>query len=814
VFVIAVALLPLFGSSAFAAFPQLANIRPAGGQRGTVVEFQLNGQRLADAQELLFYAPGFEVVELKAEAGSVKAKVKIAPDCQLGEHAVRVRCATGVSELRTFYVGNLPEVAEKEPNSDFAAPQVIEKNVTVTGFVNNEDVDYFVVDLKKGERLNVEVEGIRLANTLFDPYVSILDLRRFELASDDDTPLVWQDAITGLIAPEDGKFIVQVRESSYGGNGASLYRLHVGNFPRPTAVYPAGGKVGETVDLKFVGDPTGPIVQKVTLPGTAKDRYGVFAQDSQGMSPSPNWFRLTDLGNVLEQEPNDEHGNATTGDCAYAFNGVIDHPGDVDCFRFTAKKGQAFTVNCYARRIRSPLDSVMQIFRFNGPVVANNDDLGGPDSQVRFSPNDDKEYVIRVTDHLGRGGPDFVYRIEFSAVEQSLNLSIPAVRLYTQDRHAIAVPKGGRFLTMMAVTRNNFGGEVEFFAEGLPAGVTLKAEKVPAGLNVVPIVFEAAADAPLGGTLTNLQARTTDPNLKISGGMKLNADLVIGNPGQSVYWRYVQDRLAVCVVDEVPYQIRVVQPKAPLVQSGSLNIKVVVERKGDFKGPVVVELPFRPPGVSANPNLTIPPDQTEGTYTLSAAGNAELKEWKLAMMSSTDLNGQTFQATDFFTLRVAEPYISLVLERTAVEQGATTEIFAKITPRTKFEGSAKIKLIGLPHKTACEDLELTAETTELDFKVVTEKDSPVGKHRNIFCQLVIVENGEQIFHSLGNTELRIDAPLPPKAAPAQPAPNPTAVKTTPATPQQPAPRRLTRLEQLRLEAQQRAEEEKKNAGGK
>ena len=81
------------------------------------------------------------------------------PDCRLGEHAFRVRTATGICELRTFWVGALPVVDEKEPNSDFDKPQPIALNVTVHGVVENEDVDYFVVECKKGQRLSVEVEG-------------------------------------------------------------------------------------------------------------------------------------------------------------------------------------------------------------------------------------------------------------------------------------------------------------------------------------------------------------------------------------------------------------------------------------------------------------------------------------------------------------------------------------------------------------------------------------------------------------------------------------------------------------------------------
>jgi hypothetical protein len=85
-------------------------------------------------QEVVFYSPGLTVTKLEVvNAGQVKATVKIAPDARLGEHALRVRTATGVTELRTLWVGALPVVDEKEPNNDFAAPQKIPLNVTVRG---------------------------------------------------------------------------------------------------------------------------------------------------------------------------------------------------------------------------------------------------------------------------------------------------------------------------------------------------------------------------------------------------------------------------------------------------------------------------------------------------------------------------------------------------------------------------------------------------------------------------------------------------------------------------------------------------------
>src|SRR5262249_17916544 len=154
------------GEPAFAASPVLSGVSPRGAQRGTEAVLTFSGARLGDAREALFYSPGFQVTKIEVtNDASVKATVKISPDCGLGEHAVRLRCESGISELRTFWVGALPIVAEVEPNSDFAAPQKIPLNVTVQGVVDYEDVDYYAVELKKGQRLSVEIEAMRLANT-------------------------------------------------------------------------------------------------------------------------------------------------------------------------------------------------------------------------------------------------------------------------------------------------------------------------------------------------------------------------------------------------------------------------------------------------------------------------------------------------------------------------------------------------------------------------------------------------------------------------------------------------------------------------
>ena len=466
--------------------------------------------------------------------------------------------------------------------------------MTVDGVIQNEDVDYFVVEAKKGQRLSVEVEGMRFGQTLFDPYIAILDENRFELSAVDDSPLVRQDAVTSIIVPEDGKYTIEMRESSYSGNGNCRYRLHVGEFPRPTAVFPAGGKAGEEVEFTFIGDAGGPITQKITLPASGAEEIQIFAQDERGISPSGHTVRVSPDVNTFEAEPNNSLAEATAVAFPSAFNGVLEVAGDHDYFKFTATKGQTFEVECYGRRIRTGIDPVMHIFNVkDGKVLGGNDDSRGPDSYIRFAVPEDGEYAVRIMDNLGRGGNDFVYRIEFQPVTPKLTLGIPRVARYSQNQQRIYVARGSRFGSIISASRANFGGELVLEDMSLPTGINIVASPMPANLNTMPVVFEAAADAPLGGSLVDFRAKLNEDGKNISGGYENRADYVISGPGQSLYaWKDV-NRLAIVVVEELPFSIEIVQPNVPIVKDGSMQLKIIARKKEGWDEDISVQFPFR-----------------------------------------------------------------------------------------------------------------------------------------------------------------------------------------------------------------------------
>jgi hypothetical protein len=192
---------------------------------------------------------------------------------------------------------------------------------------------------------------------------------------------------------------------------------------------------------------------------------------------------------------------------------------------------------------------------------------------------------------------------------------------------------------------------------------------------------------------------------------------------------------------------------------------------------------------------------------MNAAGNAQARKWKTAVIAVSDAGkGPVWTSSQLATIEVAAPFVAFNMERGAVEQGKETELFCKLQHLTPFEGKAKARLMGLPVKVTAPEVEITKETKEVAFKVTTDKTSPAGIHRNLFCQVVITKNGEPIVANTGSSELRIDVPIVKAAAPPKPA-APVAKAPAPPAP----PKRMSRLEMLRKEQEER---EKAGMGGK
>ncbi len=812
-------LLSGFASASWAVAPSLGNILPHGVQRGTEADLVLQGGNLQDAEELLIYDQGLSVVKFEvpadANGGSVKVRVKAEANAPIGSFRCRVRTKSGLTNLLNVYVGPLPMVEEVEPNSEFATPQVITNNYCVHGRVDGEDVDYYVVDCKKGERLTAEAYGIRLGfsswGNFFDPYVAILNSARFELATSDDAALAWNDGVASCVIPEDGKYIVQIRDASYLGDGKAYYLLNIGTNPRPSGIVPAGGKPGETVKVKFLGDVAGVYEQDITIPANAPEDYAIDVTDATGTAASPMRFRVSPLTNVLEAENNNAVAGLTPVEAPAAFNGVLEEKGDQDYFKFTAKQGQVFEVELYGRRLRSSIDAVMYVCDANGTGIAGNDDSRGPDSYLRWQCPADGEYSILVQDHLKGGGPSYTYRVEMQPVVPKTYAGTVEFARYVAPQ--LIVPQGGGVGVQVNVTRQDYGGSANFKSDDLPAGVSIECPPAWRGGAVMPVVLYAAPDAPLAGKFSKILTYFDDPAqpaLKIEGPLKQSILMVLGQNQQTV-WTEEQDRLPVVVTEAAPFKVRIEPPKVPIVRGGSYNLKVIAERVGEFKAPIQVLLLQNPPGISSSGSVSIPEGQNEALIAINVNGDAPVGDWPIAIRCiATVGNGSIESCTPFVPIRIEEQYMTLEFAAAAMEQGQEIPMFVKMTKRKDFEGEAVATLYGLPANTTAEPVKVTKDTTEFSFTIKAAANSPAGNNQNLFAQILVAENGDTVIHNLGTGRLRIDTPPPPK--PNEPPPMPAATPEPMPMPVAAAPPKpLSRLEMLRLQQKEKAA--KAAAGG-
>jgi len=759
--------------------PTLGGVEPWGLERGTEAEVLLHGARLTDAQGLLLYEPGVEVRQLAAAgADLVKCRLAVAQDAPLGPHALRVRTATGISNLVTFSVTALPVVVEAEPNDDFHQPQAVSLNVTIAGVVKTEDVDHFVIEARQGERITAELEGMRLGTTFFDPSLAILDAKRFELARSDDEALLRQDPLCSFVAPDDGKYIVQVRESSFEGSDSSRYLLHVGRFPRPRAVLPAGGQPGQALDVTWLGDALGPRTERLTLPAAPGPAHGLLARDEHGIAPSPNLVRISPLANVLEQEPDNELAQATVFTAPAALHGVLEEPGDVDMFKAALKKGQQLDVRVLARDpLRSPLDSVLQIRRSNGAGVASNDDMGAsPDSYLRLSVPEDDEYVLIVSDQLRAGGPAYAYRVEVSEVQPSLMMGLPEQQQYVST--TLCVPRGNRMALLVSAQRADFGGDVQLELRDLPTGIAAETVAMPANQTEVPVLFTAAGDAGLSGGLAEVIGRAQVGERPIEGRLAQRTMLVRGQNNRDV-WGHDAQRMAVAITEEVPLRLDIVPPRVPLVRNGSMQLKIKATRGEGFTAPIALRMLFNPPGVSSSGAISIAENQTEAEIPLTANGGAELKVWNIVVVGRAPHQGGNLEvASQLADLEVADTYFDLAIERASVVQGGETDVVVRVSKKRDFAGAARLELLGLPAGTSSQPVEITQEATAATFRVKAAGDARPGRYKTLICRAVIVEHEQPITHTLGSGELRVDQPLPPPDAEQAPGAGDAAAKGT------------------------------------
>jgi hypothetical protein len=219
----------------------------------------------------------------------------------------------------------------------------------------------------------------------------------------------------------------------------------------------------------------------------------------------------------------------------------------------------------------------------------------------------------------------------------------------------------------------------------------------------------------------------------------------------------------------VPFKIRIVEPKVPLVQYGVMDLKIVAERQSGFNEPITVKMMWNPPGIGSLPDVTIAKGETTADYRLNATGEAQTHKWKIAVIgTATVKGGPAWVSSQLAELEVGDPYLLGKIEPVIARAGETTKLICKLDQKQSFDGKAKVKLVGLPEKVTAPEVEITKDSKEATFDLQIDPKVPAGSHKALSCAVDIKKNGETISQTIAPySVLRIVPPKRVKTASAE-----------------------------------------------
>ena len=616
----------LIATSALAELPviSLTTVMPPGGKSGTEVAVTITGAELEEANALLFSHPGISA-KPKAEK---QFTVTIAPDVPVGRYDVRIVGKSGVSNPRTFVVGDLPEAVDNATNQTPETATEIQPGSVFNGFVNPASSEYLKFNAKQGQRFFLECAAREIDSKL-SPVIAVSDSNGRELAASRNGGFV------DFTAPADGTYLVRLNDLTYaGGIESFFYRLALTTAPHVDFIFPPVGVAGAKSKFTIFGRalPGGAPANLTTTDGKPLEKLdveidvpaapqsgvdGISAPVSSSLDgfsyrlPSPQgaanrvFINLASAPVILEQEPNNKAAEAQKVAVPCEIAGQFFPAGDADAFTFDAKKGDVFWVEVFSQRLGLPTNPFLLVQRDGADaqeVYGADTNVGGPrfntitnDPATRLEVKEDGVYRVLVRDLFGgaRSNPRSVYRLSIHRESPDFRLTAVAEIPPKNGDDRAAVPRamvlrGGETTSVRVVAfrRDGFAGDIELSGDALPAGVTCMPVKIPAGKNEAMLFLTAGEQA----------ARWIGP-IRIVGKAKVGeAEIVREARAAVVSWnvpdfnneavtaRLAQEfALAVCGVETAPISVEAAEDKVWEAAAGAkLEIPLKITRRGGY----------------------------------------------------------------------------------------------------------------------------------------------------------------------------------------------------------------------------------------
>jgi hypothetical protein len=445
-------------------------------------------------------------------------EVTIAPDAEPGERELRlVTLRGGASNPLPFHVGQVPEYCRKpmltSPKQILGKEYMalrrrpdteIEDRITIPCTVNGQvasgEMNRYRFEARKGQRLVINTLARQLIPYIadavpgwFQPVLALYDADGRELSYNDDYRFK-PDPIIVYEIPRDGDYVLAITDAIFRGREDFVYRISIGETPFVTSIFPLGGRVGEPHAIKMTGVN---LAGAALAPPAASAGPGiqVVAANKKGFLSNRIPFALDTLPEVFDKESNNTPSRAQKVTLPVIVNGRIDKKDDWDVFQFHGKAGDTVVAEVLARRLDSPMDSVIKLTDAAGRLLGFSDDredLGAgvnthhADSYVSAVLPSDGVYYVHVGDSTGRGGEEYGYRLRLSAPR-------PDFEVRTMTSSVSARQKGNAAFTVFALRKDGFNGPIKITLTNAPPGFTASPVVLASNKNATTFSFRADA---------------------------------------------------------------------------------------------------------------------------------------------------------------------------------------------------------------------------------------------------------------------------------------------------------------------------------
>lgn len=484
--------------------------------------------------------------------------VTIAPEAELGLRELRLVTSRGVSNPLPFQVGELREYARaamrtatiqilgkeelalrKRPETE--AEERVALPCTVNGQIASGEVNRYRFSASKGQRLVFSTQARQLVPFIadavpgwFQPVLALYDAQGKELAFADDYRFQ-PDPVILFEVPADGEYVFAIRDSIFRGREDFVYRITAGELPFVTSLFPLGAQVGAVVM---------PGMEGVNLwdaglglpPPNASPGVRWLTASRLGYASNRVPFALDRLPDVLEQEPNNSVATAQKVTLPVIVNGRIDRPDDWDVYEFAGKANARVAIEVQARRLDSPLDSVVKLTDAQGRPIAFNDDREDlaagtnthhADSALVAKLPKDGAYFVHIGDTARQGGSVYGYRLRIGAPQPDFELRVVP--------SSVSLPaNSSATVTVYAVRKDGFDGPIKLGLLNPPKGMTAAAVTVPGNQTVARLTFRSGA-APTEGPVR----LAVTGSAKIEGKDLVREAMAAEDRMQAFLWRHL-----------------------------------------------------------------------------------------------------------------------------------------------------------------------------------------------------------------------------------------------------------------------------------